>query len=90
MSALLKSRKKEKDIVLVQAPQEEQIICKNCGASVSKEQVVRKKYICPKCDYYFRVRTNNRLRMVADEEQLYTVVCPGDIGCGQSAGFSVV
>lgn len=68
MSALLKSRKKEKDIVLVQAPQEEQIICKNCGASVSKEQVVRKKYICPKCNYYFRVRTNNRLRMVVDED----------------------
>lgn len=68
MSALLKSRKKEKNIVLVQAPQEEQIICKNCGASVSKEQVIRKKYICPKCNYYFRVRTNNRLRMVADED----------------------
>lgn len=68
MSALLKLRKKEKDIVLVQAPQEEQIICKNCGASVSKEQVVRKKYICPKCNYYFRVRTNNRLRMVVDED----------------------
>lgn len=68
MSALLKLRKKEKDIVLGQAPQEEQIICKNCGASVSKEQVVRKKYICPKCNYYFRVRTNNRLRMVVDED----------------------
>ncbi len=68
MSALLKSRKKEKDIVLVQTPQEEQIVCKNCGEAVSKEQVIRKKYICPKCNYYFRVRTNNRLRMVVDED----------------------
>ncbi len=68
MSALLRSRKKEKDIVLQQTPQDEHIICPNCGEAVSKEVVIRKKYICPKCNYYFRVRTNNRLRMVVDED----------------------
>ena len=68
MSALLKSRKKESNIVSVQTPQEEQLVCPSCGENVSKQLVIRKKYICPKCSYYFRVRTNNRLRMVVDED----------------------
>ena len=68
MSLLLKSRKKETDHSPVQTPQEEQLVCPNCGESVSKQLVIRKKYICPKCNYYFRVRTKNRLRMVVDED----------------------
>lgn len=68
MSLLLKSRKKETDHSPVQTPQEEQLICPGCGESVSKQLVIRKKYICPKCNYYFRVRTKNRLRMVVDED----------------------
>ena len=68
MSLLLKSRKKETDHSSVQTPQEGQLVCPNCGESVSKQLVIRKKYICPKCNYYFRVRTKNRLRMVVDED----------------------
>ena len=65
MAALFK---KKKDIVLTPQPQEEMIICKGCGEEVVKSAVVKKKYVCPKCNYYFRVRTKNRIRMVVDED----------------------
>lgn len=56
--------------VTIKAPVEEEedtlITCPHCGKEVSKKQVIAKKYICVECGYYFRVRTNNRIRMVAD------------------------
>ena len=42
------------------------ITCKKCGASLSKAETVAGKYVCKECGYYFRVRTRNRIRMVAD------------------------
>ena len=66
MAALLK--KKKKDIVLSEQPQEEMITCPSCGEDVVKAVVIKKKYVCPKCNYYFRVRTKNRIRMVVDED----------------------
>lgn len=42
------------------------IKCPKCGKMVDKATVIRKKYICYECGGYFRVRTNNRIRMVAD------------------------
>ncbi len=42
------------------------ITCKKCGASLSKAETVAGKYVCKECGYYFRVRTKNRIRMVAD------------------------
>jgi acetyl-CoA carboxylase carboxyl transferase subunit beta len=33
---------------------------------VDRNRVAKKKYICYECGGYFRVRTNNRIRMVAD------------------------
>ena len=66
MAALLK--KKKKDIVLSEQPQEGMITCPSCGEDVVKAVVIKKKYVCPKCNYYFRVRTKNRIRMVVDED----------------------
>lgn len=40
--------------------------CKKCGARISKAETVANKYVCRECGYYFRIRTNNRIRMVAD------------------------
>lgn len=40
--------------------------CKKCGAVLSKTETVANKYVCKECGYYFRVRTKNRIRMVAD------------------------
>ncbi len=42
------------------------IKCPKCGKMVDKSQVIKKKYVCYECGGYFRVRTNNRIRMVAD------------------------
>ena len=42
------------------------IRCPKCGKMVNRDRVARRKYICYECEGYFRVRTNNRIRMVAD------------------------
>ena len=42
------------------------IKCPKCGKMVDKDQVVKKKYVCYECGAYFRVKTKNRIRMVAD------------------------
>lgn len=65
MAALFK---KKKDIVLSEQPKEDMLTCPSCGEEVVKSVVIKKKYICPKCNYYFRVRTKNRIRMVVDED----------------------
>ena len=43
-----------------------EIKCPKCKKMVDRERVVRKKYVCYECGYYFRVKVNNRIRMVAD------------------------
>ena len=40
--------------------------CPKCGKMVERARVVKKKYVCYECGGYFRVKTNNRIRMVAD------------------------
>ena len=68
MSKLLnhikESRNKHQEELV--APQE--IICKSCGATLNKAEVVRKKYVCYECGAYFRVKTSNRLKMVVDPQ----------------------
>ena len=41
------------------------ITCPKCGKALDKNKVVKHKYICYECGYYYRVNTNNRIRMVA-------------------------
>jgi len=40
--------------------------CPKCGKYLDKSRVVKRKYICYECGGYFRVKTHNRIRMVAD------------------------
>lgn len=42
------------------------IKCPKCGKMVDRDRAVKHKYICYECGGYFRVRVNNRIRMVAD------------------------
>ena len=44
----------------------ETVKCPRCGKTVDKQRVVRHRYICYECEGYFRVKTLNRIRMVAD------------------------
>lgn len=42
------------------------IRCPKCGKMVDRDRVVKRKYVCYECNGYFRVKVNNRIRMVAD------------------------
>lgn len=42
------------------------IKCPKCGKMVNRAKVVRHKYVCYECGGYFRVKTGNRIKMVAD------------------------
>lgn len=46
----------------------ETIKCPSCGKELIRKSVVKKKYICYECGYYFRVRAKNRIRMVTDAQ----------------------
>ena len=49
-----------------QEPDKSLVKCPKCGRMVNRDKVVKRKYICYECGGYFRVKTNNRIRMVAD------------------------
>ncbi len=42
------------------------IVCPSCGRRAERPDVVANSYICTFCGYYYRVRTKNRIKMVAD------------------------
>lgn len=67
MSALFR---KKKMITLnprtEQVPEVETILCPNCEKEVNKAEVEKNKYVCYECGNYFRVRTKNRINLVAD------------------------
>lgn len=68
LEAKLKEDKKEESVQAEPAkePDMNLIKCPKCGKMVERDRVVKKKYICYECGGYFRVKTNNRIRMVAD------------------------
>lgn len=47
---------------------EVEIKCPKCRKMLNRQRAVRNKYVCYECGAYFRVRTNNRIRMVADRK----------------------
>ncbi len=68
LEAKLKEDRKEEPVEAEPAkePDMNLIKCPKCGRMVERDRVVKKKYICYECGGYFRVKTNNRIRMVAD------------------------
>jgi acetyl-CoA carboxylase carboxyl transferase subunit beta len=42
------------------------IKCPKCGKMVDKTRVAKRRYVCYECQGYFRVKTGNRIHMVAD------------------------
>ncbi len=68
LEAKLKEDKKGEPVQAepVKEPDMNLIKCPKCGKMVERDRVVKKKYICYECGGYFRVKTNNRIRMVAD------------------------
>ncbi len=45
----------------------EVIVCPSCGREIDRKETERNKYVCYECGSYFRVRTKNRIKMVADK-----------------------
>lgn len=67
LEAKLKENKSnEAQLQQQQEPDKSLVKCPKCGRMVNRDKVVKKKYICYECGGYFRVKTNNRIRMVAD------------------------
>ena len=61
------AEKKEERVVQQPAPEvPETVTCKICKKELDKKRVVKNKYVCYECGYYFRVRAKNRIKMVAD------------------------
>ena len=47
-------------------PAQETIVCPACGREINKKEAEKNLYACYECGSYFRVRTKNRIRMLAD------------------------
>ena len=45
------------------APVVETVTCKICKKELDKQRIIKNKYVCYECGYYFRVRTKNRIRI---------------------------
>ena len=69
MAALFQKRKKEPaEKAPVEAAQalQETIVCPACGREINKKEAEKNLYVCYECGSYFRERTRNRIRMMAD------------------------
>ena len=66
LEAKLKENKSNEAQPQQQEPDKSLVKCPKCGRMVNRDKVVKKKYICYECGGNFRVKTNNRIRMVAD------------------------
>lgn len=51
---------------VVKDEEEYLIKCPKCKKMIDRSRARKKMYVCYECGGYFRVRTNNRIRMVAD------------------------
>ena len=62
----VEAAKKEAETVNTEPPAT--IVCPACGREINKKTAEKNKYVCYECGNYFRVRTRNRIRMVADKD----------------------
>lgn len=62
----VEAAKKEAETVNTEPPAT--IVCPACGREINKKTAEKNKYVCYECGNYFRVRTKNRIRMIADKD----------------------
>jgi len=62
-------RKKEalKPIEKKELPDGLWIKCDNCGEIIYKKELEKKLYVCPKCDYHFRIDSDTYISILFDE-----------------------
>lgn len=61
-------REKEQDEKIKSQGKTDVVVCPACKKELPKTKVVENKYVCCECGSYFRVRTFNRIKMVADSK----------------------
>ncbi len=44
------------------------IKCDSCGEIIYKKELEKKLYVCPKCDYHFRIASSNYISILADKD----------------------
>ncbi|HFE65060.1 acetyl-CoA carboxylase subunit beta [candidate division KSB1 bacterium 4484_188] len=57
------------------------IKCDNCGEIIYRSQLQNRMYVCPKCDYHFRVSSRDYVKFLFDEnsfEEFNQNIAPGD------------
>lgn len=57
------------------------IKCDNCGEIIYRSQLQNRMYVCPKCDYHFRVSSREYVKYLFDEnsfEEFNQNIAPGD------------
>ncbi len=42
--------------------------CENCGEIIYKKELEKKLYVCPKCDFHFRITSKEYIRILFDED----------------------
>lgn len=61
-----KTAQKETKTAEAVTEEKKTVVCPACGRELDRAEVVTNCYICTVCGGYFRIRTNNRIRMVCD------------------------
>lgn len=61
-----KTAQKETKTAESSGEEKKMVACPSCGRELDRADVIVNHYICTACGGYFRVRTNNRIRMVCD------------------------
>lgn len=44
------------------------IKCDGCGALMYQKEVAKELWVCPKCNYHFKISANDRIKMLVDED----------------------
>jgi acetyl-CoA carboxylase carboxyl transferase subunit beta len=60
-------RGKNQEITKVDIPDGLFIKCEKCNEMLFQEDLVKNMYVCPKCNYHFRVKGIERLKMICDD-----------------------
>ena len=42
--------------------------CSSCNAIIYRKEIIRNSWVCPKCQYGFRISARERIRMILDDE----------------------
>lgn len=69
----------------VKIPEGLWVKCENCKEIVYKKEIEKNLKVCPKCNYHFRIRARERLKLMVDEGSF--VELSPEIGSGDPLNF---